>query len=327
MALAETTRTGLLRLALAWFVAFAAAVTSKADDSHQTEAAILEPPTAEAITASPEGEAPGSDDPVGGELIGPGAAELAPWQPLTDGGDSIYEHAADDSSHGAEEAVPLPDEESDLRPFDYMRQWGFRHSSTDGRFLPKNVPMAYSSWLNRPYHLDWFAGPLLSDDPAEGRVSQSNEILAGLRLGWDFDYYWGLQWRLAWADPEILHTGADDSTGGTYVVGDLSLLYYPWGDTKVRPFFQLGLGGTQIASLRDNGAGHEAWLLSMPFGIGVEFPQTRWLAWKLEIIDNLAFASDDIDTMHNVAFTAGMEYRFGARPGSYWPWRSSRTSW
>jgi hypothetical protein len=55
--------------------------------------------------------------------------------------------------------------------------------------------------------------------------------------------------------------------------------------------------------------------------------QTHWLAWRLEIVDNLAFASEGIDTMNNVAFTAGMDIRLGAKPNSYWPWRSSRTIW
>ena len=51
------------------------------------------------------------------------------------------------------------------------------------------------------------------------------------------------------------------------------------------------------------------------------------LAWRLELVDNLAFGADGVDTMNNVAFTAGMDLRLGARPSSYWPWRSSRRIW
>ena len=68
-----------------------------------------------------------------------------------------------------------------------MRNWGFRHSSTDGRFIDKNVPLAHSSWLNRPYHIDWFIGPMLSDNLDGARVSQSNDLFGGLRAGWDFE--------------------------------------------------------------------------------------------------------------------------------------------
>jgi len=192
--------------------------------------------------------------------------------------------------------------------------------------MDKSVPLAYSSWLNRPYHVDWFAGPLLGDDQT-AVASQKNAVIGGIRAGWDFDYYWGIEGRLGWADPNISSEFSSVDVNGSYVAGDVDLLYYPWGDTKVRPFFQLGLGVAEIGAIGENGVYRDVNLLTMPFGLGVQFPQTRWLAWRLEIVDNLGFGADDVDTMHNVAFTAGMEWRFGARPNSYWPWRSSRTIW
>jgi len=250
------------------------------------------------------------DGPDNSEFLDPKSADFDPWKPIVN-----------------DEDVSLSDEEVELRPFDWMRHWGFRHSSTDGRYIDKSVPLEHSSWLNRPYHIDWFIGPLISDNPVEDRVSQSNEIFGGLRAGWDFDYYWGLEWRFGWADPQIFNDGQSEALSGQYFVSDFDVIYYPWGDTKVRPYFQLGLGVTEIGSVHEDGEGHEATLLGMPFGVGLQFSQTRWLAWRLEIIDNLAFGSDGIDTMHNIAFTAGMEMRLGARPNSYWPWRSSRTIW
>ena len=246
------------------------------------------------------------------KFLNPDAAQFETWEPLV-------EH---DSPFDAEPAAG-----DKVRPIDWMRHWGFHHSSTEGPFLDKGLPMEGTSWLNRPYHVDWFAGPLLTDGPVSGAVSQSNELFYGLRFGWDFDYYWGAEWRFGWADPTLTLPGVEGELSGDYFVSDVSLIYYPWGDTKVRPYVQWGLGVTQVGSVRADGTGQEATLLGMPFGIGVRFPQTHWLAWRLEIIDNLAFGSDGIDTMNNVAFTAGMELRLGARPNSYWPWRSSRTIW
>jgi hypothetical protein len=243
------------------------------------------------------------------EFLDPKSADFDAWTPIAEG----------EASAAAEEVK--------LRPFDWMHHWGFRHSSTDGRYVDKSIPLEHSSWLNRPFHVDWFLGPLLSDSPDEGRVEQTNEIFGGFRAGWDFDYFWGLEWRIGWADPMVFTDSSSDGISGTYMVSDVDLIYYPWGDTKVRPFFQLGLGMTEVGSIREDGADQEATLLSMPFGLGLQFTQTHWLAWRLEIIDNLAFGSEGIDTMHNVAFTAGMEWRLGARPNSYWPWRSSRTIW
>jgi hypothetical protein len=68
-------------------------------------------------------------------------------------------------------------------------------------------------------------------------------------------------------------------------------------------------------------------LATMPLGMGVEFHQWPWLAWRLEVLDNIAFGSDDLETMHNFTMTAGMELRLGAKPQSYWPWRPARQVW
>lgn len=245
------------------------------------------------------------------KFLDPDAANFDTWEPLVD------EHVG---AFGGEKAQ--------LRPFDWMRHWGFRHSSTDGRHTDRGVPLEYSSWLNRPYHVDWFLGPLLADNPAGDRVSQTNELLGGLRLGWDFDYYWGLEWRFAWADPNLVSVSDIEVQSGRYFASDVDLLYYPWGDTKVRPYFLLGLGLNEIDTVRDEtGLTQQVTLLGMPLGVGVLFPQTHWLAWRLEILDNLAFGNDGVDTMNNISFTAGMELRMGARPNSYWPWRSSRNIW
>jgi hypothetical protein len=215
-----------------------------------------------------------------------------------------------------------------LRPFDYMRHWGFHHSSTEGRFMEKSVPLNFSSWLNRPFHLDWFAGPLLSDSPNKtNNVKQTNALFGGLRFGWDFDYYWGTEWRFGWSDPEIFYEGSSVRQPGQYWVSDVNLIYYPWGDTRVRPFFIAGIGLSEVGSLHNDGGPLEAVLLGTPFGLGVQFQQTPWLAWRAEIMDNLAWGSEGISTTQNVSFTAGMNIRYGARKPSYWPWRTSRHSW
>jgi hypothetical protein len=253
-----------------------------------------------------------------GRFLDPSAAEFGEWEPLVE------------PRRSPNDPPPFSIEEpahDDLRPFDWMRHWGFHHSSTEGPFLDRGLPLEGTSWLNRPFHVDWFVGPLLSDGPVSGRVAQSNELFGGLRVGWDFDYYWGVEWRFGWSDPVLIADGIDAELSGTYFVSDIDFIYYPWGDTKIRPYGLLGLGMTQIGSVREDHGGQEATLLSMPLGVGVQFPQTHWLAWRLEIIDNLAFGGDGLDTMNNFAFTAGMELRFGARPNSYWPWRSSRTIW
>lgn len=250
----------------------------------------------------------GAPDEHDAAFLDSSAADFDGWEPLADGG--LW------PGHDAPE----------VRPFDWFRKWGFRHSSTDGRHVDKSVPLERASWLNRPYHLDWFAGPLLGDELSSG-VEQQSALISGLRVGWDFDYYWGLEWRLGWSNPDLNSTHFSGIQPGDYFLSDIDLVYYPWGDTKVRPFFQWGMGMVQVETALDETVRQRTTLLTMPFGAGVQFSLTRWAALRLEVVDNWAFGGDEVNTLSNWSFTAGMEMRLGARPKSYWPWRSSRTVW
>ena len=177
-----------------------------------------------------------------------------------------------DQWEGIVDESPTMVTKQELSPFDWMRHVGFRHSSTHGRNVGKGVPMEGRSWLNRPYHVDWFLGPLLGDDLITNRVSQDNVLFGGLRLGWDFDYYWGIEWRLGWASPNASFAEPlVDPVNVSYVVSDVDVLYYPWGDSKVRPYLLWGLGATQLDFRDDTGFNRHATLATMPFGAGVQF--------------------------------------------------------
>ena len=216
----------------------------------------------------------------------------------------------------------------DLKPFDWVRHLGFRHSSTHGRHIGRGLPLEGTSWKNRPYHVDWFSGPLLGDDLIANRVAQDNELFGGLRIGWDFDYFWGLEARFGWSNPNVQFNDPQPvADNGSYFVSDIDFVYYPWGDAKIRPYMLLGFGMAQIDFVDEENVNFNTTLPTMPFGGGVQFRQCSWLIWRLEVLDNLSLGADGVDTMHNISLTAGMEFRFGARPASYWPWRSSRSIW
>lgn len=312
-------RSSLLRGLLAWVVGCAVFAAWNRGEAREVSEEFLEVEESLSVGGS-FGESrslmdevlpPGDESADGSHFVDPDAESVSQFDPVLDGNGTV---------HGGSK--------EHLRPFDYMRHWGFHHSSTEGRFVDKNVPLNFSSWLNRPFHVDWFVGPLLSDSPDKSNlIRQTNELFGGLRFGWDFDYYWGTEWRFGWADPQVFYEGSSDRQPGQYFVSDVNILYYPWGDTRVRPFFVGGLGVSEIGSIHRDGGGLEATLLGMPFGMGVQFQQTPWMAWRAEIMDNLAWGSEGVSTTHNVSFTAGMEIRYGARKPSYWPWRTSRNSW
>ncbi len=255
------------------------------------------------------------DDSAESEVLSPDAAKFDQWESLFEENDV----AVDNTARWNDPSV---------KTIDWMRHFGFRHSSSEGRYAHKGVPLEGTSWLNRPYHADWFVGSLLGDELIAGRVDQNNELIGGVRIGFDFDYYWGLEWRFGWSHPDSgVISEFDSLQNGTYFISDIDLKYYPWGDTVVRPYWLLGLGMASISFRDDTEVGRDVTLATMPFGTGVEFHQWPWLVWRFEVLDNLAFGADGVETLNNFSLTAGMEYRFGAKPQSYWPWRSSRRIW
>ncbi|QEG34772.1 hypothetical protein [Bythopirellula goksoeyrii] len=254
------------------------------------------------------------------EVLSSDAAKFDEWESLFDDDkvseNEIYEDST--ASWG----------DPNIKTIDWLRHFGFRHSSSSGRFAHKGVPLEGTSWLNRPYHADWFVGSLLGDELIPGRVDQHNGTIGGVRIGTDFDYYWGAEWRFGWSHPNIgLADQLEPAASSSYFITDVDLKYYPWGDTVVRPYWLLGLGMTNIGFRDHEGVTRDVTLATMPIGTGVTFHQWPWLVWRLEVLDNISFGADGVQTVNNFSLTAGMEYRFGAKPQSYWPWRTSRRIW
>lgn len=205
--------------------------------------------------------------------------------------------------------------------------WGPRTSRED-RHIGICCPLEGTSWLNRPCTAGWGIGGLFCDDPLAHRVDCETGVYGIYRLGWDYDYYWGLETRLGQATPAVhdRNLNTPDSTADVTTF-DVSLLWYPTGDSRLRPYVCMGLG-FQHLNFRDH---HfdvvNTSTFSMPFGIGVKWMCTPWIALRLEATENLAVGNDQLDMMHNGALTAGMEVRFGGHRPSYWPWNPNRTIW
>jgi hypothetical protein len=202
-----------------------------------------------------------------------------------------------------------------------------RHSSTSPRATGKGEPLVGTSWLNRPYYAGWFLGPIFGASPVDG-MDQGNGAFGGLILGWDMDHYWGTQLRFGWAAMQLTDRDFPQRIRNNDVfITDLSLLYYPWGDSRWRPYGLLGLGAASFSFADQRWVGHDPTLLGMPFGGGLKYQFRRWWAFRAEVLDNVAFGSEGLNTMHNVSLTIDMEVRWGARPKSYWPWQSERHIW
>lgn len=199
-----------------------------------------------------------------------------------------------------------------------------------GRYRGPGQGLDRESWLTRPYHVDLVSGALFGDDPIQGRINAGAGYFVGARLGWDWAHYWGFETRLA-----ISTVGLEDPRGirqfgdSRIYLGDVSLLFYPWGDTRWRPFFSTGMGFADVRLVNDlNVKVHET-LFGLPFGGGIKYRFDGRLTFRMEVMDNVAFGSGSrLDTLHNVTLSAGMEYHFGGRSRkSYFPWNPGRGWW
>ena len=190
------------------------------------------------------------------------------------------------------------------------------------RALGFGQPLVGTSWQNRPFHVDFFTGTMIGDDAIDGQIGQEAGFFVGGRLGWDYDYYWGVESRLGMAWMSLFDRQNPENNIGTgnILVWDMSLLYYPWGDSRWRPFILVGTGIEQLDSYGSALPVYSGTLFEIPFGAGLKYHVNEWLTWRVDVIDNFAIGTGSLDTMHNVSFSAGLEYHFGGHRRTYWPW-------
>lgn len=182
-------------------------------------------------------------------------------------------------------------------------------------------PLHGASWCNEPFHLDWFIGMIRGTEIIRDHVDQNVGVIGGIRLGWDYDCYWGIESRLAFSSLEDqLETAPLVGSADKVILWDTSLLYYPWGDSRCRPYLGVGLGLAEFQFEDDFQRQIRRNLVELPIGVGLKYRLHDWLVLRADITDNLALGSSGLETMNNFSFTTGMEYRFGGCHRSYWPW-------
>ena len=201
-----------------------------------------------------------------------------------------------------------------------------RHPRRNQRFTGWGQPLYGTSWLNRPYYVGAHVGQMFLDDPLFD-VQQSNAAVLGLRLGWDFDYYWGLEGRFGYAKSNLSTNGTAvlDGLGRDYFV-DLALMWYPTGDSRWRPFLTAGVGAASYRFQYNRASRHDT-ELEIPLGVGLKYFLTPWSTLRWEFQYAPSFGTDRLDTMHNFMIGLGAEIRFGGMPRSYFPWTGNTAYW
>ena len=215
-------------------------------------------------------------------------------------------------------------------PHDSFVQPWFTHTDPNDpyRHVGLGRPLIGTSWLNRPWFVGVFLGGLLADDLIGSDVQANNSFFIGGRLGWDFDHYWGLEGRYAYSHPQLTGAEGDNlASRAREYYADVSLAYYPWGDSQWRPFVSCGLG-LQTFRFRDHEDRQTSQsLLSVPIGGGLKLFHSPTHTLRLEAYDNIALGDGRLSGMSNFTLAIGAEFRFGGRPTSYFPWHGTTALW
>ena len=192
------------------------------------------------------------------------------------------------------------------------------------------APMLRESWLFRPYHVDGFLGTLLVDNPLANRVNAGSAFYIGFRFGWDFSKHFGMESNFGFAKsgnryPQLPLKMGDEKM----FLWDIDWLWYPWGDTRLRPYFLIGSGLNDVSLMNDLDQRLHATLFNLPWGGGVRYRLGNRLAFRFDVRDNVTYgANNGMNLMHNVALTCNLEWHFGGGSRrSYWPWNPGRTWW
>ncbi|WP_040353001.1 porin family protein [Blastopirellula marina] len=220
----------------------------------------------------------------------------------------------------AEVAAPAWIHDGEVPRQAIYERFGFYHANPDDPARHQGVgqPLYGTSWRNRPYHFDYFFGVVETNDLERNEILLRSTMIQGIRLGYDFDHYWGTEIRFAFGDAKLSYASDPLLDGSAQLMMfDTNLLYYPWGDSTWRPYAALGLGATYYGYDDVNGVNRDQTNFSLPIGIGLKHYFRPWLAFRCELMDNIAFGSADVSTTHNFSFTTGIEYRFGGSRWSY----------
>jgi hypothetical protein len=190
------------------------------------------------------------------------------------------------------------------------------------RHIGLGQPLEGTSWLNRPFYVGGFLGESFGGNLMGDELEVRPSVLGGLWLGCDLNHYWGSEMRLALNYGPIRYAlDVDAGANSRNELLDINLLYYPWGDSRWRPYASvgLGIGGFHFDDEPFLTVDHTG--LTLPWGCGVKYLCGKQLALRLDVKDNLIFGGHDVDTIHNWSLTGGIEFHWGSGTSlQYSPW-------
>jgi hypothetical protein len=209
----------------------------------------------------------------------------------------------------------------------------------------REVPWA--NWSASPISVGAFAGAMNGGPLIGDWVGTTTGFDGGWRVGWDVTPSWGTEMRFAFASLALYDSyRADqalialdnanglaandpqrqrfDSRNAEMFQWDVDILYYPWRETRLRPYILAGIGLTDVNFTDRLGQSYHTTCLSLPLGIGLKYLCDDNLALRLDLLDDIAMSNQHLQTQNNLSLTAGLELRFGGSRKIYWPFDLER---
>jgi hypothetical protein len=174
-------------------------------------------------------------------------------------------------------------------------------------------------FLRRPWSFGFFAGPMDGGRLTDG-VDQSSETFGGFRFGNDFAPRWGWEARSAFYSPDLAYSDSPAQAFAQNWFLDMNVLHYPWGDTRIRPFWSIGLGAAHLKFADEDGRSIRDWMPDLPLAIGCKYQWRPWLSVRGEFTDTIVFGNENFDTHRSLSFSLGAEvhwHSFKTRPVKY----------
>ena len=203
-------------------------------------------------------------------------------------------------------------------------------------------PRVQQNWLAHPFSAGLFIGSLHSSTLMVDWVNQSTGYVGGVRVGYDFDEYLGLEFRHAFGSCRLVDSdraiaaaasqGLSETAQARFSdrqLYEITFLWYPIGGGRWQPYIMAGIGIAEVQFLDLLGNDYSASVPSVPVGIGVKYHCTDRVVLRLEGTDDLVFTrgAGMVDTLHDLSILAGIEFRFGGSRRSYWPWVPAGSVW
>lgn len=202
----------------------------------------------------------------------------------------------------------------DLMP-EGMICWGPR-TPYERRHSGLGDPLEGISWLDHQESAGAFGGPIFGAASTAANLDPGAGWMFGLRFCWDYDHRWGLEKRFSFAQMYVLDLARNLKEIVNLEMGDIDLMFYPWGDSRWRPYIMTGVGAANFNYQDASGKRTSHGLISIPFGIGLKYLYSEGVAFRLDVTDNLLLGSGDVTTMNNMSVTAGVEFRFDIFTGN-----------